>query len=89
MHVMPFVIQLLKMPLVTHYKHLSKPDRRGVPQLFNSFRAAGLALELGWKKSRDLGAVSTGDLQQCTRPYVVHFTLAVYHHSFPFNVVSL
>lgn len=64
MHVMPSVIQLLKMPLVTHYKHLSKPDRHGAPQLFNSFRAAGLALELGWKKSRDLGAVSAGDLQR-------------------------
>jgi len=63
----PFFTQLLwlKMPLVTAYHHLQKPGRDGRYLPFTAVRAVGLALEEGWKASRDKGgytAVKAADL---------------------------
>ena len=56
----------LKMPLVTCYKNLLKPNKEGNFQPFNPLRAVGLALELAWKTARDIGqgSVSAERLRQ-------------------------
>ena len=54
-----------KMPLVTRYTHLEKQNfGEAAFQKFSALRAVGLAVELGWKLTRDRGCFSASDLKE-------------------------
>ena len=52
------------MPLVTRYTFLEKQNfGEAAFQKFSALRAVGLAVELGWKLTRDKGSLSARDLK--------------------------